>query len=348
VRIFRRHVSDRLAPYIHEARAADQVERHLAKCERCRAEYVQVRAGIEALQRLPLAEAPASIWNSIESVLNAAPAKRSFTPWKIVFAAIAGLMVVGLGYWIVMRSAARWEVDGLGGSPVVGTEHIGRAGRVAAGEWIETDAESRARIQIGDIGSVELAPNTRARVIATRPQDNRIALQHGEIHARISAPPRIFFVDTASATAADLGCEYFLHTDEDGSGLMSVASGWVSFEWNGRESLVPEGASCRTRPRLGPGTPFFEDASDGFKRALDDFDQTSSDAELTAILAKARVRDTLTLWHLLSRVAAGDRGRVYDRIAALTPVPAGVSQEKALKLDPETLRRWKDELAWTW
>ena len=69
---------------------------------------------------------------------------------------------------------------------------------------------------------------------------------------------------------------------------------------------------------------------------------------LDIILADARARDTLTLWHLLSRVEVEDRARVYDRMASLTPVPAGVSREQALKLDPETLRRWKDELAWTW
>jgi hypothetical protein len=69
---------------------------------------------------------------------------------------------------------------------------------------------------------------------------------------------------------------------------------------------------------------------------------------LNIVLAEARVRDTLTLWHLLSRVELEDRARVYDRIASLTPVPSGVSREQALRLDPETLRRWKDELAWTW
>jgi len=69
---------------------------------------------------------------------------------------------------------------------------------------------------------------------------------------------------------------------------------------------------------------------------------------LTAILASARVRDTLTLWHLLPRVAAADRERVYDRIAALTPVPNGISKEKVLNLDSATLSHWKDELAWTW
>jgi hypothetical protein len=76
--------------------------------------------------------------------------------------------------------------------------------------------------------------------------------------------------------------------------------------------------------------------------------EKSADDPMEIILTESRVRDTLTLWHLLQRVPVGDRARVYDRIASLTPVPAGVSREKALKLDPETLKLWKDELAWKW
>jgi len=171
----------------------------------------------------------------------------------------------------------------------------------------------------------------------------------GEIRAKISAPPRLFFVDTASGTAVDLGCEYALNTDEDGFGMLRVTKGWVSFQWKGLESLVPAGASCGTRPRAGPGIPYFDDAPENLKQALERFAfEKAGNEALGIILAESRVRDTLTLWHLLSRVEAGNRGRVYDRIAALTPVPAGVSREQALKLDPETLNRWKEELAWTW
>jgi hypothetical protein len=56
----------------------------------------------------------------------------------------------------------------------------------------------------------------------------------------------------------------------------------------------------------------------------------------------------LTLWHLLSRVEGPDRARIFDRMVALTPLPAGVSREKALALDRETLTRWREELAWGW
>ena len=150
-------------------------------------------------------------------------------------------------------------------------------------------------------------------------------------------------------TAIDLGCEYTLSDDELGRGLLTVTRGWVSFQWKGVESLVPAGASCRTHPRIGPGIPYFDDAPQNLREAVENFalDKDRRDA-LNVILAAARVRDTLTLWHLLQRVDVPDRARVYDRIASLTPVPSSVSRERALQLDPETLKLWKDELAWKW
>ena len=61
-----------------------------------------------------------------------------------------------------------------------------------------------------------------------------------------------------------------------------------------------------------------------------------------------RVRDTLTLWHILSRVDRVTREVVVDRMIELTPLPAGVAREKALQLDRQTLETWNNELAWTW
>jgi hypothetical protein len=79
------------------------------------------------------------------------------------------------------------------------------------------------------------------------------------------------------------------------------------------------------------------------------FDFASGGARaLDIILAEARVRDTLTLWHLILRVEEADRVRVFDRAAELTPPPATVSREKAIALDPATLKHWREELAWKW
>jgi hypothetical protein len=152
--------------------------------------------------------------------------------------------------------------------------------------------------------------------------------------------------------AADLGCAYTLEVDDQGAGLLRVTAGWVALELKDRESMVPTGAACETRPGVGPGTPYFEDAPAPFRKALEtvDFgqDAVAKSGALEVMLSEARVRDTLTLWHLLARVEGQDRARVYDRIAALVPPPTGVTREGTLRLDQQMLDRWKDVLESSW
>jgi anti-sigma factor RsiW len=353
--MFTRHISRQIAAHLDGQLAAPQARqagRHLQECSRCAATCEQVRQGMQMIEHLPLVEAPAALWPSIEAAFEARRQRPApgVLPWRWALTAAVMLVLAGAGYWRVAHPpGARWEVRRLAGSPSVSGKVIGGAGRIGAGEWIETDAMSRATVKVGEIGSVEIEAGTRLRVVKALPGEHRLALTRGEIRAKISAPPKLFFVDTGAGTAVDLGCEYALSTDERGFGLLSVTKGWVSFQWKGPESLVPAGASCRTRPPAGPGIPYFDDAPESLKQALQTFDfEKSGGQTLDVILSEARVRDTLSLWHLLSRVKPSDRERVFDRMAALTPVPAGVAREQALRLDPQTLNRWREELAWTW
>jgi anti-sigma factor RsiW len=351
--IFTRHTAHRLAAYIDGELNPAQTEktaRHVAQCVNCQSKFEQIRFGMEALDHLPSVDPPDAIWTAIEAAYqaNLQPARVRYLRWALT--AVAALVLVGVGLWFtVNHSRTQWKVSPVSGSPLVNQAHLRSEGRVGAGEWIETDSRSIARVEVGNIGSVEVEPGTRLRIVTAQPGEHRLALAQGEIRAKISAPPRLFFVDTPSGTAVDLGCEYTLDADAEGADLLQVTKGWVSLQWKGMESLVPAGASCRTQPHLGPGVPYFEDAPENLKRALQNFGlQKTGAVELNVILSEARMRDTLSLWHLLSRVDMADRERVYDRIASLTPVPPGVSRDQALKLDPETLQRWKDELAWTW
>ncbi|HXP88982.1 MAG TPA: FecR family protein [Bryobacteraceae bacterium] len=304
----------------------------------------------DELRNLPLAKAPDSIWTSIEAALDAGvKPKRVWRPsvWVRGLAAAAAL-AIGMFTWYVTRAPkAAWAVVRVDGTPSVGSRRIER-GQIEVGEWLQTDASSRARISVGDIGTVEVAPNTRVRMVASRPGEQRLRLARGEISASVSAPPRLFFVDTPASTAVDLGCAYTMKADGDGNGLLRVALGWVALEWAGRESLVPAGASCRTRSKIGPGTPYFDDASQGLQDALGSFDAGGGEAALDTVLAEARVRDTLTLWHLLMRVELAKRQRVYNRMVELVPLPKSVSAERALELDAGTLKLWREELAWKW
>lgn len=292
--------------------------------------------------QLPVVQAPEAIWRSIEEALDAKPEPRRtllFPAWQ--WAAASLLVMSGIAWYATRPELPGWQVSRLEGS--------GAVDKIKVGEWLQTDGNSRARITVGNIGIVDVEPNTRVRVVAASPTEHRLTLARGEISATVTAPPRLFLVDTPASTAVDLGCAYTIKTDESGDGVLRVTSGWVSLEWKGRESLVPAGANCRTRSRTGPGTPYFDDASEALQQALTAFDFGGGGEEsLRTILGQARVRDTLSLWHVLSRVEPRDRVRVLDRMAELVPLPAGVAREKALQLDPATLKSWREELVWKW
>jgi hypothetical protein len=268
-----------------------------------------------------------------------------------VLTAAASLALVVAAAWFA--SAARrgggWSVQSLAGAPAVAGSPIDGPSRLLVGEALTTDARSRARIAVGAIGRVDVEPNSHVRLIQSRPGEHRMALDRGRIAAQIWAPPRFFFVDTPSAVAIDLGCAYTLDVDGSGAGMIRVTHGWVAFEYDGRESFIPEGALCATRPRFGPGTPRFADAPPALHEAVPILDFSGPldprrAAALDDLLGHARARDGLTLWHLLSRGAPEERAKVYDRLSTLVPPPPSATREAVLRADRRALDDWWNEL----
>lgn len=284
-----------------------------------------------------------------------------FVPVRLSFglaaatAAILFMAAFGILRWSQKSntgSRAGWDVESVAGTPRVVSGAFGKnagSAKLDVGQTLVTDSRSKANISIADIGTVNVEPNTRLRLVAGGSGHNRLALDRGTIHAYIWALPGVFTVDTPSALAVDLGCAYTLQVDDSGAGLLRTKLGWVGFKLDGHEAFIPAGAVCATRPKIGPGTPYFDDASASFRETLTKFDFAAStpeerSAELSKILAEARQRDALTVWHLLARADESERGSVYDRMATLVPPPAGVTRDGILRLDQKMLDRWWDEL----
>ena len=367
--MFAKHVSKKLSAYCNGELKGDearQVAEHVLVCQRCHRELDEVKLGVRLAETLPVVSAPASLLAELdvrlEQQASQAPQTRrratlisAFTWPRLTFAFTSLLIAIALGGWffIVRPSTTSWEVERLEGAPRIDSENMGEQGRLGIGEWLETDANSRALLSVGRIGSVEIDPNTRVRLMETRATEHRLALARGRMHASIWAPPRLFFVDTPSARATDLGCAYTLEVDDAGAGLLHVTVGWVALDSANRSAIVPAGASCATRQGMGPGTPYYEDATEAFRTALAklDFEQLDYDARenaLISVLNEARPRDALTLWHLLSRTSGEERAHVYDRLTALVPPPAGATREGVLRLDERMLDLWRDELKLGW
>lgn len=231
--------------------------------------------------------------------------------------AAAAMVAIGIFVWARPGVATDWSVSIAAAEP--------RA--VRRGEVIDT-GRATASLKSSLVGQMTVEPGSRLKLIDAGVERQHFSLEHGTIRALIWAPPARFAVDTPSARAIDLGCQYTLRVDRNGSGLLAVQLGWVAFEAGGKESFIPAGAECRTNRKSGPGIPYFSDAPEGLKTALANFDGGSG--EVGSILGAAREHDALTLWHLLSRTKGGDRDRVYQRMAQLVKLPP-IASEAAIQ-----------------
>jgi hypothetical protein len=273
-----------------------------------------------------------------------APARRSTSRAALLIAATLALAVAGAVITLMeRRGTPAWQVTTAGGRSTL-----------PAGAWLNTRDE--ATVAVADIGTVTVEPGARVRMLSTRSGHHRMELSRGTMHATIWAPPNQFFVETPSTLAVDLGCAYTLTVDEDGGGLVTVLVGWVGFKTGERESFIPAGSAAVTRRGIGPGTPYSERASDAYRQALAllDFGPGDSDADratnpdsahaLALVLDQSQEHDEVTLWHLLSRVPAADRDRVFDRLASFVPPPTGVTRDGIRAGDRRMLDAWWDAL----
>lgn len=293
--------------------------------------------------------------------------------------AVAATLTLAVGtLWLSVNPYGprpSWQISRLDGMPRVASQAMsGPTGQLPVGEWVETDGQARARIRVAHIGHVDIEPDSQVGLISTRPGNYRLRLERGALQALILAPPGQFHVETPAAVATDLGCAYRLSVDERGDSELRVTSGWVSLDRPADQasassgtpaSFVRSGAMCLAKPgagpRTGPGTPFMEDVSEGFKSALrvidfgnDQGGTASADTRAAAferILAEARPADAITLWHLLARLASPNasdasdrvyRDRLIDRLAAFAPPPRELTREGIQSGGGAILDRWWD------
>lgn len=219
-------------------------------------------------------------------------------------------------------------------------------GTLAVGGWIET-TDGTARVEVANIGAVELAPRSRLALRDTSASEHRLALEHGALHAKVSAPPRLFVIETASATAIDLGCEYDLAVGPDGTGTLTVVTGQVELAApSGVIVVVPAGTTARFTPH-GVGLPVRTGANQVMIDAVTAFDPGKPET-VEAIISAAGDGDQITLVNLLALAGPYQRDALFDALHALSPCPEDVVKDAIIAGDKDQLARWRESVVDGW
>jgi len=239
-----------------------------------------------------------------------------------------------------------WEASKVSGAPTVGAKSLVSTQNLRINQWLYTDRFSTAKLTEPGLGTVTVEPGSKVRVTKVDDGKHWLELDKGKIQATILSPPKLFFVETRSATAVDMGCAYSLEVDEKGTGVLHVTAGWVELQREGRAVRVPRGTKCVIRAGVGPGTPIDDSASDFIIAAVERFDTgaaTKSDP-IADVLYSAKEEDAITLWHVLRLVPESRRAEVIDKLAAFVPLPAEVTRESVASLDDAAMEKWWDKV----
>ena len=221
---------------------------------------------------------------------------------------------------------------------------------MSVGDELETKDSSGAVIDVENLGTITLEPNTKIKFIKGDSSEKRISVNYGSIHANINAQPRTFYVDTKSATAIDLGCTYNLSVDTAGDAMLYVHKGSVILSSNNRESLVPEGEYCMSKSGIGPGTPYRGNATKEFKDALLSYDFGGGGSKAVDVLIKhSKKTDAVTLINMLPRIEGASKSKVYERLRIIAPPPPEIadfyySYDSIPYINMKDLHQWIQKL----
>ncbi len=248
----------------------------------------------------------------LESVLGAArfAGMRLPQPRRRRWPAIVG------GGLLALAAAALFVVVTRGNQVTIELDGVTRV--LAQGEWLEPDQPATLALA-RKIGVVEVAPNSRLRLLRADDLQQRLELERGSLHAFVNAPPRLFVVTTPAGPAVDLGCEYELEVLGDRSNHLRVHSGMVELAGDGLTVTVYAGMWTRQAANGRPLVAIDDRASLAFLSAVLRVER--DEGALPLILSQAGVRDGVTLLQLADRLPAHRAALEarFDELVGATP-----------------------------
>lgn len=238
------------------------------------------------------------------------------------------------------RGGDGFRFTGVGGDVTCGGSRVA-SGVLPVGGQLDTGAHE-ASLSIADIGWAQLGRDTRVRLDRTDRERHQLSLERGHLHARVTAPPRLFAVATKHTEVVDLGCEYTIDVDDAGAGEICVHSGLVELGTkSGAVVTAPEGSCAAILAGQKPGLPHVKEVSAELAAAIHAYERGEPGAR-DRLLAAATDRDAITL--IAAAAIDPQPAAVLGRLMELSPPPdAEISVESALA-KPEHFATWKKDV----
>ena len=289
-------------------------------------------------------------------MLSGAAVPQPPRPWlrrALASAAVLLFAIAAGSIWYRQRlqwpQAQAWQITAVQGDARIDGAAIVANAQLAPDRVLETARDASVRLDVARIGEVVIGGNSRFVLDSTQSGRHRVRLQQGSLWARVWAPPGAFSVSTSVGEMLDLGCEFLLSMQPDGTGSLSVKSGWVQIDNAHRELLVPQGARVEFDSRRAPGTPYDLGANASFRAALKRIDADAgtlgADAPVLRELAgSARPQDAISLLSLLQAHPRLADGPVYSRLAEILPADTAPSRAAVRRGDAHAFNAWWNAL----
>ena len=268
--------------------------------------------------------------------------------WGKVLLILFPLVLIAAGYFIYdfQKNNSPWKVITNQGTIAI-NGFVNHTGKIAQGESLFTENNSKASIHIPKIGNVEVNENSLIVLKKAKDGDNIIILRQGSINVTNTSNMPDFSIELKNYIVIDRGGEFSISIDEDSNIKIFVRFGFAEIN-NGEETIyLDEGYICEIRTGVGIGSPYRDDASEQLKEEIKNFDyQNGGEKSLNKIVELATEKDMLTLLALIPNSSQMGRQILFQAITNKFPPPESVTRMGIIKSDSQMLYLWWQEIEW--
>jgi hypothetical protein len=264
-------------------------------------------------------------------------------PWfKYSVMGLVSLIMLFLVYNIFLAKGKSWEVKKL---RIDNTSYSETFANLNENEIVETNSITRLEIQIPDLGSVFVDPDSKIERMGV----SKIRLLRGSILAMKDGAKDFLSIEVPGAEIKDyfLGGQLKLSLTDPKVSILEVIDGWTSIKKDNLETLVLSKHFCKIIADSGVGLPYHSASSKEFVEAVNDygFKNPGSEETLISVLTRAEVSNSVTLWNLMKRVTRKQRDMVvYTIIGLLGDQPQGITDDGLKTLDSQMLQKLIEEI----